>query len=87
MGKYRYHSTTKTTPINALFEIGISHKQVKQNIVEVAEKRYKDVQHNLNLPGFSPSSPVAVGDYVRVKIAKMGDMGVTFHQKGSTTKT
>ena len=82
----RYHSTTKTTPISALLEIGISHKQVKQNIVEVAEKRYKDVKHNLNLPGFSPSSPVTVGDYVRVKIAKIGDMGVTFHQKGSTTK-
>ena len=82
----RYHSTIKTTPINALLEIGITRKQVKQNIVDVANKRYKDVKHNLNLPGFSPSSPVTVGDYVRVKIAKTGDMGVTFHKKGDTRK-
>ena len=33
----RYHSTIKTTPINALLEMGITRKQVKQNSKKVCK--------------------------------------------------
>ena len=48
------------------------------NIQRVADKRFRDVAHNLRLPGFSPSAAPVKGDFVRVKIYKSGDMSVKF---------
>jgi hypothetical protein len=86
----RHNSSIKTTikssPIAALLEIEITHKIVAQRIKTAAEKRWKDVKFNLRLPGYSPSSPVAMGDYVRLKIYKSGDMSLRFPSLEETRK-
>jgi len=86
----RHNSSIKTTikssPIAALLEIEITHKIVAQRIKTAAEKRWKDVKFNLRLPGYSPSTPAAMNDYVRLKIYKYGDMSLRFANIEETRK-
>ena len=76
----------KTSPIAALLEIGVTHKEVANRIKTAANKRFKDVKFNERLPGFSPSSPIAMNDYVRLKIYKSGDMSLRFPSLEETRK-
>ena len=47
---------------------GASWDSAFKNIKERAKRVYKDVKHNVDLPGFSPQDPEKVGDYVRIKL-------------------
>ena len=76
----------KTSPIAALLEIGVTHKEIANRIKTAANKRFKDVKFNERLPGFSPSSPIAMNDYVRLKIYKSGDMSLRFPNLEETRK-
>jgi len=79
-------TTIKTSPIAALLEIEITHKIVADRIKTAAEKRWKDVKFNLRLPGYSPRTPAAMNDYVRLKIYKYGDMSLRFANLEETRK-
>tara|TARA_B100002051_G_C16360538_1_gene450838 strand:- start:169 stop:642 length:474 start_codon:yes stop_codon:yes gene_type:complete len=50
-----YHSVIRTTPIDALLERGISWKEIENRIwnyhYDPQHGRYRDVFHNLHLPG------------------------------------
>ena len=67
-----YHSTIKTRPIDALLERGVTHAEIARRIRAGAKHRYRDAVTDKNLPGFSPSSPLKVGDLVRIKAFKGG---------------
>ncbi len=64
-----YQQTIKATPIDVLLQQnGASWDSAFKNIKERAKRVYKDVKHNVDLPGFSPQDPEKVGDYVRIKL-------------------
>jgi hypothetical protein len=64
-----YQQTIKATPIDVLLQQnGASWDSAFKNIKERAKRVYKDVKHNVDLPGFSPKNPEKVGDYVRIKL-------------------
>jgi len=64
-----YQQTIKATPIDVLLQQnGASWESAFKNIKERAKRVYKDVKHNVDLPGFSPKDPEKVGDYVRIKL-------------------
>ncbi len=64
-----YQQTIKATPIDVLLQQnGASWDSAFKNIKERAKRVYKDVKHNVDLPGFSPKDPGKVGDYVRIKL-------------------
>jgi len=72
-----YHSTIKCKPLEALLEI-LSPAIVSERIHKAAKKRFEGVRHEIRLPGFSPSSPPEVGDFVRLKTYKTGEMNASF---------
>jgi hypothetical protein len=64
-----YQQTIKSTPIDVLLQQnGASWDSAFKNIKQRAKRVYKDVKHNVDLPGFSPKDPEKVGDYVRIKL-------------------
>ena len=64
-----YQQTIKATPIDVLLQQnGASWDSAFKNIKQRAKRVYKDVKHNVDLPGFSPQDPEKVGDYVRIKL-------------------
>ena len=82
----RYETTIKTQPIKGLLQIDVKHKELYNRIVAKAKRKYKDVKHNIRLPGFDSNSPPKEGDYCRIRIHKEGNMGVTFPQQGQKRK-
>jgi len=82
----RYDTTIKCSPIEALLELnGNTHKIVAGRIKKRRDKEWAGVEHNLRLPGFSPSTPPVVGDYVRLKFYK-NEMNLRFPQLSETRK-
>ena len=64
-----YQQTIKAAPIDVLLQQnGASWQSAFKNIKERAKRVYKDVKHNVDLPGFSPQDPEKIGDYVRIKL-------------------
>ena len=60
-----YQQTIKAAPIDVLLQQnGASWQSAFKNIKERAKRVYKDVKHNVDLPGFSPQDPEKIGDYV-----------------------
>ncbi len=83
----RYETTIKCTPIEALLELnGNTHKVVLDRIKAAATKRMRGARFDLNLPGFSPHKELEVGDYVRARIHKPGNMDISFPRKNATNK-
>ena len=72
-----HHTTIRCKPLEALLEI-VPPTTIKERIHAVAKKRFEGVRHEMRLPGFSPSSPPEVGDFVRLKRYKSGTMNANF---------
>jgi len=72
-----HHTTIKCKPLEALLEI-VLPATVKDRIHGAAKKRFEGVRHEVHLPGFSPSSPPEIGDFVRLKTYKTGELNANF---------
>ena len=81
----RFETTVRTTPIQALLEIDITHKQVLDRIKTKAARNWAGIETNLRLPGFSPKTPVKTGDFVRLKFYK-NEMNLRFPDLQETRK-
>ena len=81
----RFETTIRSTPIQALLEIDITHKQVLDRIKARAARNWAGIETNLRLPGFSPKTPVKTGDFVRLKFYK-NEMNLRFPDLQETRK-
>jgi hypothetical protein len=73
------HSITRATPVDtSLEQNGMSFELAYERIVKAGTRRFRGVEVDLRLPGFSPSTPLVEGDYVRLKSYKSGNMSVTW---------
>ena len=81
----RFETTIRSTPIQALLEIDITHKQVLDRIKTKAARNWAGIETNLRLPGFSPKTPVKTGDFVRLKFYK-NEMNLRFPDLQETRK-
>jgi len=81
----RFETTIRSTPIEALLEIGITHKVVLDRIKTKAARNWAGIETNLRLPGFSPRKPVTTGDFVRLKFYK-NEMNLRFPNLEETRK-
>lgn len=57
----RYETNIKTQPINGLLQIDVTHKELHDRIVATAKRKYRDVKHNVRLPGFDSNLPSKKG--------------------------
>ena len=73
-----YHTTIRTTPLRALLATPAENAKVVANLTNDLKRRYKDVQHELPLPGFTSNTPPVVGDFVRKRTYKKGNMSANF---------
>ena len=81
----RFETTIRTTPVEALLEIGVTHKEVLGRIKTKAARNWAGIETNLRLPGFSPKIPVKTGDFVRLKFYK-NEMNLRFPNLEETRK-
>jgi len=72
-----HHTTIRCKPLEALLEIA-PPTTVRDRIHSAAKKRFEGVRHEVHLPGFSPSSPPEIGDFVRLKSYRTGELNANF---------
>ena len=87
-----HQTTIKTTPNKAVQMNGVTWFEVQRRIIEKAKSVYRDHSAQRRLPGFSPSAPVKLGDYVRIREFKTGAKRVTWpsstsERVGESTKS
>jgi hypothetical protein len=81
------HSIIRATPEDTILEQnGMTFKLAYERIVKAGKHRFRDAEVNLRPPVFSPSIPPVVGDYVRLKSYKSGNMSVTWRLPADSNK-
>jgi hypothetical protein len=82
-----YSTVIKTSPIKALQQDNVNWKELRERILTVAKKKYKNVSLQRRLPGFSPREPIKEGDFVRLREFKSGGTKTLKWPKDTKSKT